>query len=457
MSNFSMGSYVPVDGTEFTAVISSSGSIIPYEFTGWRDEVKSWNETAYLGAAISEMFPYTIKGPGATEFLKKYAVNNFDVAPVGKSKHIMLLNGLGNIASDGIILRIAEDEYLTSLLYPLIDFYMEEEHKAGRFLDTEGICQVGQFCLYQVGGPKSLEILETATQEDLHDIEYLHFRNATIAGETVRIFRLGMAGTLSYEVHCDAVNCEAVYKAILEAGEDFGIKRLGFHAYMMNHTENGFPQCGLHFYWDYREISGFIEWLERNVPWFIPMTTCPPNIGSYKDNIEAFYVSPYDIGWGYLINYDHDFVGKEAAWTKKNSKHRKVVTLEWNAEDIGDVYASQFAGGTPYMPMDSVNDYYAFSEYIAPQVADIVLDKNGKEIGISTGRGQIVHYNTMISLASIDPEYIEIGTEVVVIWGNENYPQKKIRAKVAKFPYLKLPKNEDFDVNEIPRRFPVKK
>ena len=457
MSTFTLGSPIPVEGTSFMACIDAMGTIIPYEFTSWRDEVSSWTETAYLGAAIADVMPYSLKGAGCIDFLKKYAVNNFEKAPIGRSKHALMLNELGTIAADGIALRLSEDEWLTSCLFPVIDFWLQKEHEAGNFLDVEGESLSGKSVLYQVGGPRSLEILEKAAQEDLHDIDYLCCRYATIAGQRVLVLRLGMAGTLSYEVHCGADHCEEVYSAILEAGQEFGIKRLGFHAYMMDHTENGFPQCGLHFYWDYRGLPGFHEWMMENVPWFEPMTICPENVGSYPDNVEAFYVSPYDIGWGYLINYStHDFVGKEAALAKKNGMRREMVTLEWNADDVADVYRSQFAGGEAYMPMDSVNDYYAFLEYIAPQVADKVLDADGNIIGISSGRGQIAHYNVMISLCMIDPAFAQEGTEVTVVWGNENYPQKNIRARVAKFPYLRMPSNGEFDVNSIPRRFPAK-
>ncbi len=456
MSTFNLGSPIPVEGTSFMGCIDGEGTIIPYEFTNWRDEVSSWVESAYLGAAVADILPYSIKGPGVIDFLKKYTVNNYDKAPIGKSKHAIMLTELGTICADGIALRLSEDEWLTSCLYPMIDFWLQKEHEQGNFLDVEGELLSGKQVMYQVGGPKSLEILEAASQQDLHDIEFLRCGYATIAGQRVMILRLGMAGTLSYEVHCPAEHCNDVYNAILEAGNEFGIKRLGFHAYMMNHTEDGFPQCGLHFYWDYRGLPGFHEWMMANIPWFEPITICPENLGSYPDNVEAFYVSPYDIGWGNVVNYGHDFVGKEAALAKKNSVHREMVTLEWNADDIADVFRSQFAGGTPYMPMDEVNDYFAFLTVYAPQVADKVLDANGNLIGISSGRVQNAHYNVMLSLCMIDPAFAQEGTEVTVVWGNENYPQKEIRARVAKFPYLRMPSNGEFDVNSIPRRFDAK-
>lgn len=443
---------IPFDGMPMTALVDDNGIVIPYEFTGWKDEVNAWVDSAYLGAAISdEWFPYTVRGEGATEFMQKYFTNNFANAPIGKSKHGMLLSDRGTIAMDGIVLRVAENEYLTACCYPLLDYFLDKEHEQGNFRSVEGIDEGMTLCLYQIGGPKSLEILEAAAGENLHDIEYLHFRNVKIAGHTVRVFRMGMAGTLSYEVHAAMDICKDVYEKIWEVGQKYNIRRLGYHAYMMNHTENGFMQACLHFFYDFCHVEGFVEWCEKKAPFLIPMCVQPMNHGSVE-NEDVFFVSPFDIGWGYLVNFGHDFPGKEAAWKAKNSRHREVVTLEWNAEDIADVYRSQFEGNAPYKPMENVNDYFMFDFFAANMMlnADKILNQDGQEIGISTGRGHIIHYNRMISLGSIDPDYTELGTEVIVVWGNKDYPAKKIRAKVAKFPYLKETLNGDFDVSKIP-------
>ena len=450
-----MQSTIPLDGTDFMALIGPDGAVIPYEFEGWKSEMASWVDSAYLGAAISDQwFPYTIKGPHATEFLSCVFVNRFDNAPVGKSKHGLILNERGHIISDGIILRVAEDEYLTTCVNLVLECMLDQFKEQGKFTDVEGIDLNGKLCLYQVGGPKSLEILERACGENLHDIEYLHFRNVSIAGHTVRVFRMGMAGTLSYEIHVDTDICREVYTAIWEAGQKYDMKKLGYHAYMMNHTENGFQQYMLHFDNAYAECSEDLRrrMLEKQ-PYFEFLMNGPVNKGS-DTNPNVFFVSPYDIGWGYLVNYDHDFIGKEAAWKAKNSRHRTMVTLEWNAQDIGEVFASQYAGGTPYMPMDNANDYLmhnCFAGFYHMHADKVLAD--GKQVGISTGRGEIVHYHTMISHASIDPEYAALGTVVTVLWGSEEYPQKEIRAKVVEFPYLKETLNGDFDVSKVPYGF----
>lgn len=444
---------VPVEGTGFTALVTPDGELIPFEFSGWKEETEAFVKTAYLAAAISESwFPYTVKGPHANDFMASVCTNNFENAPVGKSKHAMILTPGGTISGDGVVLRVAEDEWLTTCLYPIIDFYLDQAHARGEFLDVVGTDESRRMCLYQVGGPKSLEILERATGQDLHDIEYLHFRNVELAGKTVRIFRLGMAGTLAYEVHCDFDGACDVYNAILAAGQDYGIVRQAYHAYMMNHTENGFEQASLHFMYDYTGVEGLLDWVREKMPWFESYLGAPAIVGSETDARKAFFVSPYDIGWGYLVSFKHDFPGKEACLAKK-ADHLECVTLEWNAEDIAKVYQSQFDGSEcPYMPMDDVNDFLMFDFFSGKSFmhADKVLNGAGEQVGISSGRGQIAHYHRMISLASVEPAYAAEGTELKVLWGSPEHPQIEIRAKVAQFPYIRLPLNADFDVSKVP-------
>ena len=446
---------MPLDGTDFTALIGPDGAVMPFEYKGWKEEVRSWVDSAYLGAAISDQwFPAIVRGPGATGFLSRIFVNRFEGSPIGKSKHGLILNEKGHIISDGILLRLAEDEWLitcvTQVMEPLLEMFQEK----GEFTEVECIDLNGKLCLYQIGGPKFLEILERASNENLHDIEYLHFRDVDFGGHPARVFRMGMAGTLSYEIHVEYAWCKDVYSTIWEAGQAYDMKKLGYHAYMMNHTENGYQQYMLHFDNAYAECSEDLRnrILEKN-PGFDFLMNGPENVGS-DTNPNVFFVSPFDIGWGYLVNFDHDFIGKEAAWQAKNSRHREMVTLEWNADDIADVFRSQFAGGTPYMPMDRPNDYLmhnCFAGYFHMHADKVLV--NGKQVGVSTGRGEIEHYHTMISHCSIDPEYAALGTEVVVLWGNKNYPQKEIRAKVAPFPYLRETLNGDYDVSKVPFGF----
>ncbi|MCR4436364.1 MAG: aminomethyl transferase family protein [Clostridiales bacterium] len=437
---------VPVGDDSFMGIVSPYEPVIPFEYTGWRDEVNAWVDGSYLGTSISISFTYSVKGPEARDFFKKYFVNDFDNFPVGKAKHGIMCYENGKIMSDGVILRIAEDEYYTVWLWPYIQYALETSK-----FDAVGTLLTGQVYLFQVAGPTSLQILEKATGENLHDIQFLHHRMSKIAGHDVRILRLGMAGTLAYEVHGKMEDAHDVYNAIWEAGKgEYKMKKLGYQAYMLNHTEDGYPQATYHFDYAYHDDKDFIAWLKKD-PMLAFYTAKPTLLGSIGNDHESFYRNPIELGWGGMINFNHDFVGKEALAEMKKNPKRQMVTLEWNAEDIGDVFASQFRDDVPYKNMDKPNDYYNFDLSSGfTYHADKVL-VNGKFVGISSGRARCEHYHRMISLCSIDTEYAKIGQEVTVVWGEPGTRQKEIRATVARFPYLQAELNKHVDVSKIPQ------
>jgi glycine cleavage system aminomethyltransferase T len=68
------------------------------------------------------------------------------------------------------------------------------------------------------------------------------------------------------------------------------------------------------------------------------------------------------------------------------------------------------------------------------------------EIGFSAGRVESVTYQRMISLGFIARSHASLGTEVAVVWGNPGTRQKRIRATVARFPYLLGERNDAIDV-----------
>jgi vanillate/3-O-methylgallate O-demethylase len=416
------------------------GIVIPYEYSGWRDEVESWKGSAYLASNLNPTPTFRISGPEATRFLSDHFVNSFANFRVGAAKHGIMCDEEGLLMMDGVILRTGEDEYYTYWISPYIDYvFMNAKY------DAVGENISGKAFLFQVAGPKSLEILDRAAGENLHDIAFLGHRLAKIAGHRVRILRLGMAGTLAYEVHGDIEDAQDVYDAIWGEGQPFGMRKLGSRAYLLNHTEDGFPQAYYHFPYAWAKDRGFTEFVARFGG--SPGGISPQTIfeGSMESVPDLLYRTPVDLGWEGAIKFNHDFVGREALEKLVSNPRRRMVTLEWNKEDVFDVYASQFERGEPYKNMDATNDFFPYTFH-----TDKVLNGKGELIGLSSGRAVSPHYRAMISLSSIDSAYARLHTEVIVVWGKPGTRQKHIRAVVARFPYLNENRNENIDTSRIP-------
>ncbi len=422
-----------------------------YEYTNWRDETISWKTTAYLHAGLNPTDTYRLKGSDVIKFLSRVCATNFDIFPVGRIKHGLVVDEKGRIVQDGVLVRTAEDEVMTYWMVPMLNYYLDTK-KFGDF-DVTGEIMTGKVFLFQIGGPVSIDIVERASGMDLRDLKFLRSVEGTIAGKPVRILRIGMAGTIAYEVHGAIEDAHEVYNALYEAGKPLGIRRLGSHCYPMNHAENGFPQYGVHFMEPKSENEDLMNYLKTTpgMEFHVFTATAMNPQGSAADEPSLFYHNPFEFGWGKMIHFDHEFVGKEALEKIKTENKRGMVTLEWNVDDVAEVYASQFKDEEPYKYIDTPTDLNFWPDMTGAVFHDRVLNEKGENIGVSFGRQNSAYFHRMISICCLDTKYAELGTEVYVLWGDPGKRQKKIRAKITRFPYNNVLRNESTDVSKLPK------
>lgn len=423
------------------------GALLPYEYNGWKPEVMSWKQGCYLHAGLNPSGAYRLSGPDAMRLLSDTCTNSFTSFPIDSVKHAIMCNDAGHIMAHGVLIRTGEAEFESFFLSPWLDYFVD----SGKY-DVRGEDLRDKIFLFQVAGPRSLEVLEAATRQDLHDLRFLRCKASAVPvangrSVAVRVARVGMAGTLAYEVHGAIEDAPAVYDAILKAGQPFGIERLGMMTYGMNHTENGFPQVHIHFLSAWPEETGFQDYL--GPVWQFVKVFFEDLKGSAGDDLTKRYMTPIALGWGNVVKFDHDFIGRAALEREAADPKRTVVTLEWHADDVLDVYASYLRDGPEHPFMDFTANPIWNRVGMGSHVDDVMVD--GRAVGVSMGRIYSYHYRRMLSLCTIDLAASAIGTEVEVIWGEPGTHQKRIRATVARYPYLDLPRNERIDVSDIPR------
>ncbi|MCV5276806.1 hypothetical protein OFC49_39360, partial [Escherichia coli] len=62
----------------------------------------------------------------------------------------------------------------------------------------------------------------------------------------------------------------------------------------------------------------------------------------YSERIEDYYFTPYELGYGRFVKFDHDFVGREALEEMAEGPHRRKVTLVWEGEDVARAFGTLF-------------------------------------------------------------------------------------------------------------------
>lgn len=400
----------------------------PFAFDKWTKENTSWYDTSYIHAGLNPFPRFIIHGNEFIPFLETISVNTFRNFPIGKARHTVLCNEKGKIVLDGIVMRTGEEDYMA---FCMPDFNMINEQMGNPFtFDCKAVRD--DYYFYQLCGPKSLEIVENAAKEDLHDIEFMYYKNATIAGHEVMILRTGMAGTLGYEVHGKIEDALDVYNELLRVGKDYGIQELGRIGYINAHCEGSIPQIAEHFCPD---MDSYGQSYVKS--------------GSLDPDHELWVRSPFDLGWGNLVRFNHNFMGKEALMKEAESKAKAMVHLIWNRDDILKVVEASLDVEKQGDPIDMFCDY-DFVRNCNGLHMDAVYDGE-KFIGASSGRMTSAKTREMISLCTIDADYAVEGKEVEVLWGTPGTYQTRVRAKVMLFPYNKVDRNESFDLEKIPR------
>ena len=161
--------------------------------------------------------------------------------------------------------------------------------------------------------------------------------------------------------------------------------------------------------------------------------------GSFaSDNIEDYYVNPFELGYDFYIGWKKpDFIGKAALEAMRGAKNRKKVTFEWNSEDVVNVIASAFRPGEDHFKwIDFPQPNYASSS------ADMIM-KDGKRVGMSMFNGYSYNERSMLSLGVVDAD-VQIGDVLTLVWGEpettgktstERHKQTEIRVRVSPTPY----------------------
>ncbi len=399
-----------------------------WEFNGWKAESMSWKTGCYIHTGLSNTQVDFI-GRDVEAFFSSICTNSFAHFPIGSMKHAVMCTDDGRVAAHAITQRNGDEEYRVFASVPWPQYRLQKSRFKVEARMTPAY-------LHQVAGPTSLDVLEHVTGESLRDIGFLKFRTARISGKAVEIGRIGMSGNLAYELRGPLEDGPVVFDAVYRAGRDFGIQRLGWRTYPVNHVEGGFPQLAWTFW-----TSGWSD------PEFRRMLFAPAITGSVDpSNLQARYRTPIELGWNRAVRFDHEFVGRRALEEEAANPRRTVVTLRWNPEDVIDIYASLLRPGEEYKSIDLPTSPTWHEGFLAH--ADHIV-KDGREVGYSSGTIYSYYFREVLSMATIDRELATLGTEVIVKWGDHGRRIKEVRATVERFPYLTEGRNDQIDTASL--------
>jgi glycine cleavage system aminomethyltransferase T len=387
---------------------------LPAEYSdGWVQETAAHVRSAYLGDWTS-LAKISIRGPQALAFLSWLGMNDLSNFAIGQIKHHVQLDEHAWIASEGVICRLNEDEYLYTAGSG--DWLLWQFGQGS--WDAEVVEVSPEGFIFGLQGPNSVAIIEAACGESVRDIAFNRSRAGKLAGDDVRLLRTGISGELGYEIHGHADDAAEVWAAIEAAGEGQELKLLGIRSQPVQHIEAGIATNGL----DYMPSSAITPGAPRQFRRgsiggsFVP--------AAFTD----YFRRPDELGWGPRGDVrGGEFLGREALIAARRRPQRKLVGLSWDRQGVIDVVASLFEDGEPIV------DQMEFPRLAGPSFDQVL--SGGQPVGVSTGRTVSTNLRATISLCVISPEHASPGTELEVIWGRPGTAQRTIAARVVALPF----------------------
>jgi glycine cleavage system aminomethyltransferase T len=409
------------------------------EFTNWRTEQRAWLDTCALLDQSHHMHDLFVDGPDALRLFSDVGVNTFADFGPGKAKQFVAVDPGGHLIGDAILFHLDENSFDLvghPMVLDWVTFHLERgDYEATAERDENSHLRKSgppKLYRYELQGPTAAAIVEQASGAPAPDVRFFRMAEFTIAGRRVRALRHGMAGQPGFELFGPWEDGEAVLAAVLEAGADHGLVRVGAKAYSTANLASGWVPAPLAaLFSDDPLMQEYREWLPVG------------KVGSIGGSLDSaditdYYLTPYDIGYGKTVKFDHDFVGRAALERMAGTTPpRTKVTLVWDAEDVTAAVGSLYRPGPGAKYIEMPKARYATHH------EDKVL-KDGVQVGISLDCGYLANEREMVSLATIDSALSEPGTEVTVLWGErpnsakpavEEHVQVEIRAVVAPCPY----------------------
>ena len=263
-------------------MVPFAGYLMPVQYSGVNDEHLTVRKAVGV-FDVSHMGEFIVRGPGALDLIQKVTSNDASKLEVGKVQYSCLPNKTGGIVDDLLVYRMQNgDDHHYVLVVNASN--LEKDWDWINSLNTfdaklENISD--HMSLLAVQGPKATDTLKGLFTEDIGAMPYYTAMYAEMKGVgLVLISTTGYTGAGGYEIYMPNPLAEKAWKAIMAAGEPFGIKPAGLAARDTLRLEMGFCLYG-------NDIDDTTSPLEAGLGWITKFTKDFTNSAALKAQKEA--------------------------------------------------------------------------------------------------------------------------------------------------------------------------
>lgn len=288
-----------------------------------------------------------VVGEESAKFLDRMFVNDIANMDVGRAVYTTMLNEDAHIIDDVIIFRLSKEKYWISTLY--IDNMIKwfDKHISGEDVSYKDITK--DTTMFAVQGPKSRDLVNSIVDNDISDLKFFHIVDNKVNGMDIKVARTGFTGELGYEFYVDSKKKELLEDEIVEKGKDFGL---------VNITTD--------------VIIGSL-----------------PGEKGYVLMSDLEGTNPLEVGYGWTVHWDKDFIGKDKLLKEKESIKRDLLGFTLDEEEPVEMGDEVYKDGKCIGHVTKFTYGFTIEKYLGYALVDTSVAAIGDEVTIKTSNGEV--------------------------------------------------------------------
>ncbi|SDE65628.1 glycine cleavage system aminomethyltransferase GcvT [Terriglobus roseus] len=214
-------------------MVDFGGWEMPVEYSGLVAEHNAVR-TAVGVFDVSHMGCIQLRGPGSLDAVQKLLMNDASKLQIGQAHYSAMLTPEGTFVDDVVLHKLSDNDYLIVINAGTREKDINWVRQTIGSMPSVHINDYSDlYTQIAIQGPKAQETLQKLTDTDLSVIKNYWFTWGKVAGfYNVLIARTGYTGEDGFEIYVpsDVATSEAAWKAVFEAGAEFGIVPAGLGA-----------------------------------------------------------------------------------------------------------------------------------------------------------------------------------------------------------------------------------
>jgi aminomethyltransferase len=250
-------------------MVPFAGYNMPVEYFGINEEHKTVREKVGV-FDVSHMGEFWVTGPNAFSFIQYITSNDVSALFDGKVQYSCFPNGKGGIVDDLLVYRFNTEKYLLVVNAANIEkdwaWCVKNAEKFGLKVGKELVNASDYTAQLAIQGPLALKAMQKLTKTTVTDMEYYTFKILDFAGiKDVLFATTGYTGAGGCEVYVKNDDGAKLWKAVYDAGAEFGIRPIGLGARDTLRLEMGYCLYG-------NDINDTTSPIEAGLGWITKFT-----------------------------------------------------------------------------------------------------------------------------------------------------------------------------------------